>query len=356
VDHACIRSKRRLREVGLVVTALDLALVADIGGTNVRFALARGGAGELLVPGSIAQFTVAGFGSVVEAAREYLRGLGETPQHAVLAAAGPVAAGAVRITNNPWVIDAAQVRAALQLDAVRIVNDFAAMSAAIAQLRGESLRVIGAPPPPRIDYATPRVLGVIGPGTGLGVGVLVVRDGRALVLETEGGHVSFAPTTEEQAAVQRLLAPRLGHVSNERLVSGAGLLNIYQALCTLRGRPAGAASPEAVSAAAAAGQDPQAVRAAEMFAEILGAVAGDLVLTTGAWDGLYLAGGLVPPMLRWLERGGFRAHFENKGRFAAAVARVPTSAVMHEHAGLVGAAALALDARLDTVRPSSGGT
>jgi len=330
----------------------DLALVADVGGTNVRFALARRGDADLLVPGSVAQFTVTQFGSMIEAARHYLHGRGATPRRAVLAAAGPVSAGKVRITNNPWVIAAGQVREALQLDGVRIVNDFAAMSAAIAQLRTESLQAIGAAPPLSIDYATPCVLGVIGPGTGLGVSVLIIRDGRALVLETEGGHASFAPTTSEQAAVQRVLAERFGRVSSERLICGAGLLNIYEALCLLRGRPAGAAGPEAVSAAAAAGEDLEAVSAAEMFAEILGGIAGDLVLSTGAWEGLYLAGGLVQPMLRWLAGGGFRRHFENKGRFAAAMARVPTVAVMHEHAGLVGAAALALDARLDTVRPS----
>jgi glucokinase len=335
------------------VSPPDLALVADIGGTNLRFALAqRGRDGEALVPGSIAQLTVAQFGSVVEAARHYLRGRSDAPTRAVLAAAGPVIAGEVRITNNPWIIAAEQMRAALQLDSVRIVNDFAAMSAAIPQLRGESLRAIGFESPPDIDFSTPRVLGVIGPGTGLGVGVLLIRDDSALVLETEGGHASFAPTTNEQAAVQRVLTERFGRVSNERLVCGAGLLNIYQALCTLRGRPADAASPEAVSVAAEVGHDLEAVRAAEMFAEILGGVAGDLVLTAGAWDGLYLAGGLVRPMLRWLARGGFREHFDNKGRFAAAVARVPTLAVMHEHAGLVGAAALALDARIDTVRRS----
>jgi glucokinase len=196
------------------------------------------------------------------------------------------------------------------------------------------------------------VLGIMGPGTGLGVGVLVVRDGRALVLETEGGHVSFAPGSAEQAAVQRVLARRFGRVSNERLVCGAGLLNIYQALCELRARPAIAGTPEAVSAAAEAGTDAEAARAVGMFTEILGAAGGDLVLTTGAWDGLYLAGGMVRPLLRWLEGGAFREQFRNKGRFAAAMERVPTIAVLHEHAGLLGAAALALDARIDTVRRS----
>jgi glucokinase len=330
----------------------DLALVADIGGTNVRFALARHGDGGPLLRDSIARYAVAQFGSLIDAARHYLRGRGAVPARAVLAAAGPVAAGEVRITNSPWTIIAGEVGAALGLHEVRIVNDFAAMSAAIPQLHAESLQVIGSAQPAAAGFSAPRVLGVLGPGTGLGVGLLIVREGRALVLDTEGGHVGFAPTTEEQAAVQRVLAERFGRISNERLVSGAGLLNIYQALCTLRGRTARATSPEAVSAAAAAGSDPEAVRAAELFAEVLGAIAGDLVLGAGAWEGIYLAGGLVRPMLPWLLRDGFRRQFENKGRYAAAVSRVPSAAVLEEHAGLLGAAALALDARVDTVRRS----
>jgi len=336
------------------MTDRELALVADIGGTNVRFALARAGDGGLLLPGSIAHHAVAEFASLVDAARAYLAGRGAAPTQAVLAAAGPVTGGAVRITNNPWVVVAAEVRAALGLARVRIVNDFAAMSASIPALDGGALRALGTAGVPSLDLDTPRVLGVMGPGTGLGVGILVIRDGQARILETEGGHVSFAPTTAEQAAVQRLLAERFGRVSNERLICGAGLLNLYQALCTLRGRPAAAATPEAVSAAAAAGADPEAVRAAGLFAEILGAIAGDLVLLTGAWDGVYLSGGLVRPMLHWLGQPGFREHFEDKGRFAPAVARVPTIAVLHESAGLIGAAALALDARIDTVRHVAG--
>jgi glucokinase len=332
------------------LSASDLALVADVGGTNVRFALARRAEAALLVAGSVDARAVAQFGSLVDAARHYLSTHGERPRRAVLAIAGPVGDGEVRVTNNPWVIHAARVAEALGLEAVRLVNDFAAMSAAVPVLPAAALRPIGGGVLPQLDLQTPRVLGVIGPGTGLGVGVLVVRDGGAVVLETEGGHVSFAPTTAEQAAVQRVLATRFGRVSNERLVCGAGLLNIYQALCQLRQRTPSVATPEAVSAAAAGGTDAEAVRAAQMFAEILGGAAGDLVLTTGAWDGLYLSGGMVQPLLRWLEAGAFREHFENKGRFAARMQRVPTIAVLHEHAGLLGAAALAIDARIDTVR------
>ena len=327
------------------------ALVADIGGTNVRFALARRAAGGVSLD-AVRAYAVAEFDSLIAAAAHYLQACDARPGHAVLAAAGPVRGGEVRITNNPWVISAAHVAATLGLDAVRIVNDFAAMSAALPALEPAALRPIGAGGVPAIDLAVPGVFGIMGPGTGLGVGLLVVHDGRALILETEGGHVSFAPTSAEQAAVRRVLAARFGRVSNERLVCGAGLLNMYQALCELAARTPALPTPEAVSAAAAAGQDAEAGRAARMFAEILGAAAGDLVLTAGAWDGVYLPGGMVRPLLPWLEGGALRAGFENKGRFAAAVARVPLVAVLHENPGLLGAATLALDARIDTVRRS----
>lgn len=327
------------------------ALVADIGGTNVRFALARrADRGASL--DAVRAFAVSRFGSLVEAARHYLGECGARPRRGVLAAAGPVRGGEVRITNNPWVISAAGTAAALGLESVRLVNDFAAMSAALPALEPSALRPIGGGRVPVIDLAAPGIYGIMGPGTGLGVGLLVVRDGRALVLETEGGHVGFAPASEEQAAVQRVLAARFGRVSNERLVCGAGLVNVYEALCELAGRRPATLTPESISDAAAAGQDAEAVRAARMFAEILGAAAGDLVLTAGAWDGVYLPGGMVRPLLPWLEGGALRAGFEHKGRFAAAVARVPLVAVLHEHPGLLGAATLALDARVDTVRGS----
>ena len=334
------------------MSATAAALVADIGGTNVRFALARraGTAAPLL--DSVQSFAVAQFESLVAAARHYLQGANAAPRRAVLAAAGPVSGGEVRITNHPWVISAPRVAAELGLESVRIVNDFAAMSAAVAVLDPGALRSIGAGSARAIDLAAPGVYGIMGPGTGLGVGLLVVRDARAWVIETEGGHVSFAPTSPEQVAVQQALAARFGRVSNERLACGAGLLNIYQALCALAGRAPAAATPEAVSAAADALTDAEALRAVRMFVEILGAASGDLVLLSGAWDGLYLTGGMIAPLLRWLEAGSLRAQFENKGRFAAAMQRVPTLAVLHEHAGLLGAAALALDARIDTVRRS----
>lgn len=336
----------------------EFALVADIGGTNARFALARRDADAGLVPGSVAQYAVAHFATIADAMRHYLvdgPGAGiEAPGRAVLAVAGPIEGVEVRITNSPWVISAADLCSVFGFAQLRLINDFAAMSAAIPRMGAGALHAIGPLPPPLIDFAIPGVFGVMGPGTGLGVGVLVVNGGQALILETEGGHASFAPVTGEQVAIRQLLAARFGRVSIERLLSGSGLLNIHEALCALKGRTAAIDTPEEVTAAASASADAEAVHAVELFIEMLGDVAGDVVLTTGAWDGLFLSGGLVQPLLPWLERGAFRRHFESKGRRASTLARVPVMAVLHDHPGLVGAAVMALDPRVDTVRATAG--
>ena len=328
----------------------DLALIADVGGTNVRFALARPGSDDILIPDSIAQFSVASFDSLAAAAEHYVRDLGVRPVSAVFAVAGPTDGRTVVMTNCPWSISAERIAEDLELESVTLVNDFAALSAGIPFLPADALRVLGPRVPPALDGATARVVAVIGPGTGLGVGLLIHRNGEAFVLDTEGGHVAFAPTTPEELEVLRLLAARFDRVSNERLISGPGLLNIYGAMCALDGVAPTLTIPAGVSAAATSGNNVQARRASELFVEILGAIAGDLVMTYGAWDGVYLAGGLITVLLPWLERAPFRTRFESKGRIAEALVDVPTAAVIHPQAGLLGAGAIATRERITPLR------
>ena len=191
--------------------------------------------------------------------------------------------------------------------------------------------------------SVPRTYAVIGPGTGLGVAALVIRDGRAYPLETEGGHVSFPPGTPEEIRILEILSAQFGRVSNERLICGPGLVNLYRALSEIAGEdPGGPLEPKDVTARAAAG-DPRCVRTLDVFCAVFGAIAGDLVLTTGAWDGVFLTGGLVPRLLSSLQHSGFRQRFEHKGRFSPAMARVPTLANMHPRPGLLGAAAYAVE-------------
>lgn len=318
-----------------------LALVADLGGTNVRFALADTTAPKPLQANSVRRYRVADFASLAQAARCYLDDMAQAPRRGVFAVAGRVDGDHVRITNHPWLIGIDDTRRRLDLDTLDVRNDFAAMSMAIASLDPHDRQPIGPLPAPRVDQRGRQTFAVIGPGTGLGVGALLCRDGHPEALETEGGHVGFAPGTDEEIEVLRAIRTRHARVSIERLVSGLGLVNLYVALCDIAGRTPESLSPETITRRANEGGDVVCSRAVELMAELLGAIAGDFVLAYGAWDGVFLGGGLTPKLLPWLDTGAFRARFENKGRFAEAMARVPTAAILHPDAGLLGAAAIA---------------
>jgi glucokinase len=320
-----------------------LALLADIGGTNARFALADRRQPAPLLIDSVRQYEVADFPSLADAARHYLDAMTAwrgRVDRAVFAIAGRVDGDEARITNHPWVISRSATQAALGLASLQLVNDFAAQAMAVGLLTAADLAPIGGVPwSPSASAA--KTYAVLGPGTGLGVSALLVRDGRHMALETEGGHVSFAPGTAEEAAILERLSRRFGRVSNERLVSGGGLVNIHRALAEIAGDPTAELRPQDITAGASTG-DLRCQRAIAVFCAVFGAMAGDLVLTLGAWDGVFLTGGLVPKLLPELQASAFRERFEAKGRFAAALARVPTVAVLHPHAGLLGAAAFAM--------------
>jgi glucokinase len=228
------------------------------------------------------------------------------------------------------------------MNSVRLVNDFAAQSMAVTLLTPKDLVTVGAPPLPRLGSHASQTFVVMGPGTGLGVGGLLLRDGSCSVLESEGGHAGFAAHTAEDVEILHRLNQRFGRVSNERMICGNGLVNLYTALADIAGEPAHDYTPEDITAHAGAGTDPLCVRSVETLAGIFGSVAGDLVLTLGGWDGVYLTGGLLPILLTWLQRGGFRQRFEAKGRFSDTMRQVPTVAVLHPEPGLLGAAALAV--------------
>lgn len=318
-------------------------LVADIGGTNARFGLADPGLPQLLQADSVREYAIAGFASLDDAARCYLEEQQTRVQSAVLAIAGRVVGEEVRVTNHAWSISAAHLQRALDLRHVVLVNDFAAQAMAITRLQPQDVAGIGGGVLPAFEIDRARTYAVIGPGTGLGVGALLVRDGRCHPLETEGGHAGFAPATAGEMRTLEALVRRFGRVSCERLVSGPGLANLYAVACEMRGEPVQALEPSDITSRARSG-DARCVEAIEMFCAAFGSMAGDLVLTHGAWDGVFLAGGLVPKLLDALQASSFRARFENKGRFSAQLAHVPSFAVLHPHAGLLGAAAYAAQA------------
>jgi glucokinase len=316
-------------------------LLADVGGTNVRFALAEPAATMPLLAASICRYAVADFASLADAARHYLDSSRARAESGVFAVAGRVDHDEARMTNHSWVVSRPRIQRELGLASLRLVNDFVAQAMAVRLLRAEDMHAIG-PPMPEADPAG-RTCAVLGPGTGLGVGALIVRDGHAIALATEGGHAGFAPVDAEEVAILQRLSSRFGRVSNERLVSGDGLVNLHRALADIAGLQVDDdLQPQDITAGADAG-NAACLRTIDVFCGIFGSIAGDTVLALGAWDGVFLSGGLVPVLLPALQRPRFRQRFHDKGRYSAAVAAVPTLAVMHPQPGLLGAAAIACD-------------
>ncbi|MBL8548816.1 MAG: glucokinase [Hyphomonadaceae bacterium] len=310
-------------------------LVGDIGGTNCRFARATAGSPDLV---SIVSRANADFAGPREAIQAYLAAnpAQGRPQWAVLAAAGPVRANAVDLTNNtPWRIDGAALARELGIAEVRICNDLAAVAAAVPSLTEADLAPVGAPQALKQELP----IGVVGVGTGLGVSGVVFAETEMVILAGEGGHTTFAPTDPLQRAIADRLAPQFGRLSNERVLSGDGLHLLYGALAEIEGARAAAASARAVSEAAIGG-DPLARRALAIFSEALGAFCGDLALTLGA-GGLCLSGGMLKNMQDVFDAGAFRQGFEAKGRFADDLHAVPTWHVRHPQPALLGAAMMA---------------
>lgn len=315
----------------------NLALVADIGGTNARFALADLSDG---LPRLTNQETLptADYASLPHAAEYYLGKHQAKPTRASFAVACPVTGDEIRLTNRAWAFSQRELQASLGFNHQLVINDFGA--AALAALAiGDSDRVVlqGSPESQRTGPIT-----VIGPGTGLGVALLVGDDLHGWqVVETEGGHVSFAPQVEEEQRIADWVAARHhGRCSNERLLSGLGLSYIDAVLAereTLR-------EPADIVSAALDGNDVIARRTLARFCSIFGSVVGDAALIHGAKT-VAIAGGIIPRFIPYLRASAFRERFLAKGRFASYLENVSMHVITHESPGLIGAAA-ALQQRL----------
>jgi glucokinase len=181
-------------------------------------------------------------------------------------------------------------------------------------------------------------IGIIWPGTGLGVSALLPSRGGCFAMSGEGGHVTMASFTAREAAVLEILRKQFEHISAERLLSGPGLVNLYAALCDLAGVPAGPVTATQITSSDAWTQDPNKRDATTMFCAMLGTIAGNLALTLGATGGIYIAGGIVPKMLSFFADSQFRERFESKGRLGRFLADIPTSVIIRPFPALVGAA------------------
>jgi glucokinase len=311
-------------------------VVADIGGTHARFAIASLAGGHVAGFSEVSTLKTNDHASLQIAWDDFGSSLGRPlPRAAAIAVAGPVGGEVLRFTNNPWVIRPSLVREKLAVDAFTIVNDFAAVAHAIGGLPPKNFAHLCGPDRP---LPTEGVISVIGPGTGLGVAQLVRNANRAIVVQTEGGHIDYAPLDTIEDAILSFIRRSLTRVSAERIVSGPGLANIYQALAAMEGRQARHIDDPTLWTSALCGEDHLAAAALDRFCLALGAVAGDIALAQGA-TGVVLAGGLSQRLASHLPRSGFVDRFVAKGRFEAMMINIPVKLLTHPQPGLFGAAA-----------------
>lgn len=307
-------------------------LVGDVGGTHARFALVDG-QGHVRNPRTFRAREYASLAAVMD---EYLTTTAgkKRPARAVIAVAGPVLDGEIEFTNLDWQVSEGDLLAHFEFEAVKLINDFAAQALAAPRLGEGDLRPIG-PDHGRGAWDCPVV--VLGAGTGFGVAAVARSERGEVAVATEGGHAGFAPSDEVEVEVWRRLHAKYGRASIERLLSGAGLYDLYSALAEIEGAQASLADDQAVMAQGLAGE-PLAAATLDRFCAILGAVAGDLALTFGARGGVFVSGGIAPRMADRLAASGFRERFEDKGRLSDYVRDIPTFLVLHPYAAMVGAA------------------
>jgi glucokinase len=316
------------------MSKVKISLVADIGGTNVRFALVPVGTTE---PQREQILRCGDFDGPVEAVRHYLSLVGN-PDLGIAAfdVATAVTGDQISLTNGPWSFSIAATRDALGLDRLHVINDFTALALAVPILDEHETRKVGAGVP-----VPETAIGVLGAGTGLGVSGLLWHAGRWLAVQGEGGHVAFSPVTEREDAILNVFRRDYGsHISVERFLSGMGLTNIYRALCELDGAEPVQLEPAQITEAALGGSDERARETVDIFCAALGTAASNVAITLGARSGVFIGGGIVPRLGDYFDRSAFRKRFEDKGRFSDYLSSIPTYLIVAETPALRGLATL----------------
>ncbi len=315
-----------------------LRLLADIGATNARFALARRGRD----PYAFQVLKTRDYASPAEAIAAYLsrKSRGRLPETAVIAIAGPITGDHVTFTNAPWAFSISDLQGATAIENLSIINDFEALAWALPVFAAADLRKFGRG---RRDANAARV--VFGPGTGLGVACFVpgrkASHPSGLAVASEGGHMTVAAGTPREVALIEALGARFGHVSAERVISGPGLRYIYDALTIIDGaapQDLGTFGIPAITERARSGRDPLAAETMSIFSSLAGSFAGNLALAYGARGGVYLAGGVIPRLGPLFDLRAFRRRFTDKGRYRDWLAAIPTYLILHPHQTMVGLA------------------
>jgi glucokinase len=308
-------------------------LVGDIGGTNARFGLVSPAAKVL----DWRSYAVEHYPTIEDALADYLAVQGERPMpsKAALAVASAITGDQVSMTNHPWSFSIAALKSRFGFERFEAINDFTAQALALPHLGPDDRMSVGG------GTAAPGApLAVLGPGSGLGVSGLVACAGGWVALTAEGGHATMAPATDRESAVLERMRRHFDHVSAERVLSGPGLVNLYNTLAEIDGIRSRGYTAAQITNLGMRGEDPICVEATAMFCAMLGTVAGNLALTLGARGGVYIAGGIVPRLGRFFADSPFRARFEAKGRFEPYLGAIPTWVVTQPLAAFVGCAAL----------------
>jgi len=313
-------------------SAGTLWLVGDVGATNARFGLVS-------PDGAIrhsSTFGCADFEEIGDAVEAYLEQRGSLPRPRVgaLAIAAAITGDFIQMTNHPWSFSVAALRDRLGFERLIAINDFTAVALALPRLSASDRTQVGGAAP--VDR---KPIAVLGPGSGLGASGLVPTGSGWVALTAEGGHATMPPANDRESAVLDLMREHFDHISAERVLSGPGLVNLYNALAALDRVPAAPYTAAQITDPGIGASDRLCREATEMFCEMLGTVAGNLVLTLGAQGGVYIAGGIVPRLGQRFVDSGFRPRFEAKGRMQPYLAAVPAYVVTHKLPAFLGCAA-----------------
>jgi glucokinase len=319
-------------------------VAADVGGTHARVGLVR----QLRDDSSAVQveqydkYVCADFPNLGVLLRQFLQSVGDVDVRRVSIACAGVAVGDSLVNRNlPWPVSLAEIRAEIGISDVALVNDFEAVAYATHYLRASECVLLAGD----MEAAAQGPTLIIGPGTGLGAAVRIPGRRHPTVLATEAGLAALAPGNELEIEILRLLMRRHSHVCNETALSGPGLVQIYDALCSIRGAAAQLRAPAAITEAALGAHDALATETLNVFCAWLGSVVGDLALSCGARGGVHLAGGILPHIRQFLLHSNFSARFLAKGVMRPVLERIPVSLIDHGQLGVIGAACWLLDTR-----------
>jgi glucokinase len=308
-------------------------LLADIGGTNARFALESA---DGLVE-AVTTLPCAMHANLIDALRAFLAGpqaqaVCRAPiRHAAIAIANPVDGDQVRMTNHHWAFSIEAVRREMGFDTFVVANDFTALAMGLPYLSSSQKHQVGG------GEARPNsVVGLIGAGTGLGISGLVPSGDQWTALDSEGGHVTWSPADEREVAILRFAWRQFEHVSAERMLSGNGLELIYRALADLRAIPGETLNAAQISQRAMRGDCALAVETVDCFCAMIGTIAGNVALTLGATGGVYIGGGIVPRLGDYFVNSAFRQRFEQKGRFSSYLAQIPVFVITTPYPAFLG--------------------